>query len=189
MIGNMSCVVASQAWIHFCNRTVRDTSEPVVNNSNLQQSDAYNQMYQQQVSLNTSQNYPSVRDERIEDDVRPHPAPAPTPAPKPPAPAPAASATAPKATPPPRGGPDGSAQHRNLGKRPVVVECPSCRNRKRSKMKFNHCTTANWTYCLISSIFCLGWMAAPFIFTDCCCNCGSDVSHTCPECGFVLGTN
>lgn len=139
MIGNMSCVVASQAWIHFCNRTVRDTSEPVVNNSNLQQSDAYNQMYQQQVSLNPSQNYPSVRDERIEDDVRPHPATAPTPAPKPPAPAPAASATAPKATPPPRGGPDGSAQHRDLGKRPVVVECPSCRNRKRSKMKFNHC--------------------------------------------------
>ncbi|KAJ8909178.1 hypothetical protein NDN08_005871 [Rhodosorus marinus] len=119
--------------------SVRDTPEPGVYNAPSQPNIPYNQQYQQQMSLNPSGNYPSVQAERIESDIQPPPAPAPAPKPAPaPAPAPA-KGTAPKAAPPSKGAPDGSAQLRNLGKNPVVVECPSCHNRKRSNMKFNHC--------------------------------------------------
>jgi len=63
--------------------------------------------------------------------------------------------------------------------RPEAVTCPGCNTNVTSNVDVNDCTIANWALCCCFSLCC--------VFIPGVCDCGSDLTHRCPNCGYALG--
>ncbi|KAJ8902669.1 hypothetical protein NDN08_005989 [Rhodosorus marinus] len=77
---------------------------------------------------------------------------------------------------------------RDLGKKPRQLTCPKCENLVETETNVETCTGLNWMYMGIACAF-FAPCAACCIFSKSCANCSSEVAHSCPKCGDLIGVS